>query len=139
VQLRFEQQNSVAVLGDEGRLRQVFLNLLDNALKYTPPGGSVTVRVGTDGAVSVEDTGIGIPEEHLPYVFDRFYRVDKARTRAEGGAGLGLSIARSIVLAHGGRIDITSRLGRGTVCTVLLPRQGRGADEENPDAFQPIT
>jgi heavy metal sensor kinase len=130
LQLRLESERPVAVVGDEGRLRQVFLNLLDNSLKYTPGGGSVTVRVGgrnLPGTVAVEDTGLGIPPEHLPRVFDRFYRVDKARSRADGGTGLGLSIARSIVEAHGGTIEIASAPGRGTVCTVSLPAQERVA------------
>jgi signal transduction histidine kinase len=124
VHLRLDAANHVQVTGDEGRLRQVFINLLDNALKYTPEGGTVIVRVERQdkgGAVVVEDTGIGIPPEHLPHVFERFYRVDKARSRAEGGTGLGLSIARSIVLAHAGTIEIASRNGQGTLCTVTLP------------------
>jgi heavy metal sensor kinase len=107
--------------GDLGRLRQVVINLLDNAIKYTEPGGKVSVRVSEqDGRTRliVEDSGIGIPPEHLPYVFDRFYRVDKARSREMGGTGLGLSIARSIVAAHGGTIELTSRTGVGTVCVV---------------------
>jgi signal transduction histidine kinase len=112
-------------------LRQVFYNLLDNALKYTPEGGAVEVRAGGQAGtavVSVRDTGIGIPAEHLPRVFDRFYRVDKGRSRAEGGTGLGLSIARSIVAAHGGRIDLASTPGYGTVCTVTLPLAGRNGE-----------
>jgi heavy metal sensor kinase len=124
VRLRYDEEGPVRVPGDEGRLRQVVINLLDNALKYTPEGGTVSVRVGPGsrgGTVVVADTGIGILPEHLPHVFDRFYRVDKARSRAEGGTGLGLSIARSIVTAHGGSIDLTSAPGRGTVCTVFLP------------------
>lgn len=124
VRLRLDTEGPVPVLGDEGRLRQVFINLLDNALKYTPEHGTVTVRVGrrgTDGTVIVADTGIGIPPEHLPHVFARFYRVDRARSRAEGGTGLGLSIARSIVAAHGGSIDLESKPGTGTTCTVTLP------------------
>ncbi len=114
----------VEVVGDEGRLRQVFISLLDNALKYTPEGGTVMVRIGKgngSGTVDVEDTGIGIAAEHLPRVFDRFYRVDRARTRAEGGTGLGLSIALSIVHAHGGSIEINSLPGKGTVCRVTIP------------------
>jgi heavy metal sensor kinase len=112
------------VHGDEARLRQVFYNLLDNALKYTPEGGAVEVRAGGQtgsAVVSVRDTGVGITAEHLPHVFDRFYRVDKGRSRAEGGTGLGLSIARSIVAAHGGRVELASTPGQGTVCTVTLP------------------
>jgi heavy metal sensor kinase len=124
VHLRVEDSEPVPVAGDETRLRQVFINLLDNALKYTPETGRVTVRAarrGRDGVVEVEDTGVGIPPEHLPHVFDRFYRVDRARSRAEGGTGLGLSIAQSIVEAHGGTIQMTSTVGQGTVCTVTLP------------------
>jgi two-component system heavy metal sensor histidine kinase CusS len=115
---------TIQIHGDEGRLRQVFINLLDNALKYTPSDGKVVVRIekqGTTVTVVVEDTGIGIPPEHLPRVFDRFYRVDKARSREEGGTGLGLSIAESIVKAHGGTIKLESTIGKGTVCCVILP------------------
>jgi heavy metal sensor kinase len=113
------------IAGDEALLRQVFINLVDNALKFTPEGGRVTVRVswsGQGGVVCVTDTGIGIAAEHLPHVFDRFYRVDRARSRAEGGTGLGLSIAQSIVKAHGGTIEMTSTPGKGSVCTVTLLR-----------------
>jgi len=132
VLLRLDGKGSVQVAADGGRLRQVFINLLDNALKYTPEGGTVAVRVeqqGQEATVVVEDTGIGIPPEHLPCIFDRFYRVDRARSRAEGGTGLGLSIARSIVVAHGGTIELASTSGRGTTCTVKLrsyaaPRAG---------------
>src|SRR5207249_10558009 len=114
----------VSISGDEVRLRQVFYNLLDNAIKYTPQGGEVEVRVeARDGAavVTVRDTGEGIPPEHLPHVFDRFYRVDKARSREKGGTGLGLSIARSIVATYDGHIELTSTPGNGTTCTVTLP------------------
>jgi heavy metal sensor kinase len=120
------------VKGDGARLRQVFYNLIDNAIKYTPEGGEVEVRVEArlgDAVVTVRDTGEGIPAEHLPRVFDRFYRVDKARSREEGGTGLGLSIAKSIVAAHGGAIELASAPGKGTVATVTLPlapEQGRG-------------
>jgi heavy metal sensor kinase len=114
----------LTVRGDEVRLRQVFYNLLDNAIKYTAACGEIEVdlehRVG-EAIIALRDTGIGIPAEHLPHVFERFYRVDKARTRAEGGTGLGLSIAQGIVAAHGGRIELDSTPGRGTVCTVTLP------------------
>jgi two-component system, OmpR family, heavy metal sensor histidine kinase CusS len=119
--LHVQGAGNVEVRGDGARLRQVFYNLLDNAIKYTPPGGRVEVIVEAGPVVAVRDTGIGIPPEHLPHVFERFYRVDKARSRGEGGTGLGLSIARSIVVAHGGRIDISSVEGQGTKCTVRLP------------------
>jgi two-component system, OmpR family, heavy metal sensor histidine kinase CusS len=124
VALDHEPDGPLRVRGEEARLRQVFFNLLDNAIKYTPAGGTVAVglgRVDGDVVVTVRDTGIGIPAEHLPRVFDRFYRVDKVRSRAEGGAGLGLSIARKIVADHGGRIELTSTPGQGTTCTVRLP------------------
>jgi two-component system, OmpR family, heavy metal sensor histidine kinase CusS len=116
----------VRVRGDEPRLRQVFYNLLDNAIKYTPAGGKVEVRLRKDGpsaVVTLRDTGEGIPAEHLPRVFERFYRVDKSRSRAQGGTGLGLSIVRSIVTAHGGRVELASTPGQGTTCTVTLPDQ----------------
>ena len=99
-------------------------NILDNGIKYTAEGGEVEVRTdrqGPEAVVIVRDTGVGIPEEHLPRVFDRFYRVDRARSRSEGGTGLGLSIAQSIAAAHGGRIELASTPGRGTTCTVRLP------------------
>src|SRR5262249_46606008 len=95
--LRLDSERALWVRGDEARLRQVFYNLLDNAIKYTPEGGTVEVTTGRrnqTAVVTLRDTGIGIAAEHLPRVFDRFYRVDKARTRAEGGTGLGLSIVR---------------------------------------------
>jgi heavy metal sensor kinase len=114
------------ILGDPARLREVFLNLLDNAIKYTPDGGEIEIRSnvqGKEAVVAVRDSGIGIPAEHQPYVFERFYRVDKARTRAEGGTGLGLSIAQSIVSSHGGKIELTSTPGKGTIFTVRVPVQ----------------
>jgi len=114
----------VVVRGDPARLRQVVMNLLDNAVKYTPEGGSVRVSVRRDDSlavVTVVDTGEGIPCEHLPRVFDRFYRVDKARSRELGGTGLGLSIARSIVTAHGGAIELTSESNTGTTAAMTLP------------------
>jgi heavy metal sensor kinase len=124
LRLDAEAGGPLEVRGDGARLRQVFFNLLDNAIKYTPEGGAITVlcgRCGRDAVVTVHDTGVGIPPEHLPRVFDRFYRVDKARSREQGGTGLGLSIAHSIVTAHGGRIELASTPGQGTTCTVTLP------------------
>jgi signal transduction histidine kinase len=126
VTLTAEANGPLSVQGDEVRLRQVLYNLLDNAIKYTSPGGRVEVAVARQqgfAVVRIRDNGIGIPAEHLSRVFDRFYRVDKARSRAEGGTGLGLSIARSIVTAHDGQIELTSKPGEGTTCTVRLPAE----------------
>jgi signal transduction histidine kinase len=114
----------IAVQGDAQALRRLFLILIDNAVKYTPSGGSVTVsacETKNAAVVTVADTGIGIPPEDLPHIFERFYRVDKARSREQGGAGLGLSIGRWIVEAHGGRINIESEASRGTTVHVSLP------------------
>jgi heavy metal sensor kinase len=123
----------VVVRGDPVRLRQVAVNLIDNAVKYTPAGGTVRVGVGRRGGraeVTVADTGEGIPAEHLPRVFDRFYRVDKARGRETGGTGLGLSIARSVMTAHGGSIELASEPGGGTTATVVLPHDPSGGCDE---------
>jgi two-component system phosphate regulon sensor histidine kinase PhoR len=112
------------LLGDGEKLTQVLLNLLDNAVKYTPDGGSVDVEVGRDEEgflVRVADTGVGIPASDLQRVFERFYRVDRARSRDLGGTGLGLSIVKHIVEAHRGRIEVTSRVGEGSTFTVRLP------------------
>jgi signal transduction histidine kinase len=112
------------VEADPDRLQQVLLILIDNAIKHTPAGGHVEVRVERDGAahglLRVTDTGSGIAPEHLPRIFDRFYRVDTARSRMRGGTGLGLAIARMLVNAHGGELSLTSKLGVGTTATVRL-------------------
>src|SRR5262249_60620382 len=100
-----------------------------NAIKYSPEGGTVEVdleRQDHTAVVTVRDRGIGIAAEHLPRIFDRFYRVDKARGRDQGGAGLGLSIARSIVIAHGGEISVRSSPGQGTAFSVKLPLEKKG-------------
>ena len=123
IRLDIDAPAGVFVMGDAARLKEVVVNLLDNAIKYTPPGGRVSLRVFPHGPMAVfevEDTGIGIPPDALPHVFDRFYRVDKARSREEGGTGLGLSIAQSICHAHHGAISIRSVEGKGTVCRVEL-------------------
>ncbi len=113
------------VAGNARRLEQAFVNLLENALKYTPAGGRVAVRVrerGGEIAVEVEDTGIGIPAESLPRIFERFYRVDPSRSRGMGGTGLGLAIVKHIARAHRGRVEVRSVEGAGTTFTVVLPR-----------------
>jgi two-component system sensor histidine kinase CiaH len=118
-------ERPIVVEADPDRLQQVGLILLDNALNHTSRGGSITVQVGErddDATLDVQDTGEGIPEEDLPRVFDRFYRVDASRTRGTGGTGLGLPIARALVEAHGGSLAITSRRGIGTRVTVRIPR-----------------
>jgi signal transduction histidine kinase len=115
----------VALRADEDLLLQLLLNLLDNAIKYTPSGSRVTAGWSTDSTrveLWVRDTGAGITPEHLAHIFDRFYRVDQARSRAEGGAGLGLSICRWIAEAHGGSISVESTPGQGSTFTVRLPR-----------------
>ncbi len=112
------------VLADEARLSQVFLNLLDNAVKYTPEGGRVVIKAipgEKNIRFEVSDSGIGIPEEDLPRIFERFYRVDKARARDVGGTGLGLSIVKHIVAAHGGDVAVHSKVGQGTTFSFTLP------------------
>lgn len=111
---------------DEDRLEQILTNLIDNAVRHTPPKGSVTVSVKEDegGAlISVKDTGQGIPEEDLPFVFERFYKADKARTRGKAGTGLGLAIVKDLVEAHGGHIDVHSKVGAGTTFSIRLPKK----------------
>lgn len=116
------------VLVDEDRMIQVLTNLVGNALQYTPAGGRVTISAlqkDRELWLSVRDTGIGIPAEHLPRIFDRFYRIDKSRSRPGGGSGVGLTIARYLVEAHGGRIWAESAgLGEGSVFTFALPVSG---------------
>jgi heavy metal sensor kinase len=134
VRLEVKAGDPLVVRGDGPRLRQVLYNILDNAIKYTPEG-TVTLRAGHRGPaamLTVHDTGIGIAAEHLPRVFDRFYRVDKARSREQGGTGLGLSIAQNIIIAHGGTIELASTPGRGTTCTVTLPVGAGGGDPAHP-------
>jgi histidine kinase len=110
---------------DPGRITQVLLNLLGNSLQYTPSGGRVTVQSWSEGGeiiTEVQDTGIGIPVEHLPHIFERFYRVDKSRSRVGGGSGIGLTIAKYLVEAHGGRIWATSsKPDQGSTFTFTLP------------------
>ncbi len=115
------------VRADHDRLAQIMINLVDNAVKYTPPGRHVTVRAQAHQAgmiaVTVADTGVGISRTDLPRVTERFYRVDKARSRELGGTGLGLAIVKHLVLAHGGELAIESELGRGTEVTFTLPSE----------------
>lgn len=124
VKLTIRDIDQAAVQGDADRLNQLLLILVDNALKYTPPGGEVALSLTRGGGLAVlkvADTGIGIAPEDLPHIFERFYRADKARARDQAGTGLGLSIARWIIERHGGQIEVDSAPGRGTIFTVKLP------------------
>jgi signal transduction histidine kinase len=112
------------LLADEDKLDQILVNLLDNALRYTDAGGVVTLSVGKRGGeavVEVADTGHGISAADLPYIFERFYRADKSRSRVSGGTGIGLTIVKSYVDALGGRIQVESSEGEGSRFTVILP------------------
>ena len=112
------------IVGDRGRIEQVMLNIIGNAIKYTPDGGTIKVTGTTDGrsvSLSVSDNGIGIPEKDRERIFERFYRVDKARSRESGGTGLGLSIAKEIVDRHGGKIKVLPQEGQGTTVLLTLP------------------
>jgi two-component system sensor histidine kinase BaeS len=119
VRLELGEWEQVAVDGDPDRLKQVALNLLDNALRHTPTGGVVTL-----GLLRVRDTGLGIASEHLPRIFERFYRVDQPRSRRASGTGRGLAITREVAEAHGGRIEVASRPGHGAAFS-SFPRQHR--------------
>ena len=125
-----EVEGASRAWADPRALEQVVTNLLDNAVKYTEPGGRIQVGIGEVGArvrVSVQDSGIGIPEEDLARIFERFYRVDRARSRALGGTGLGLSIVKHLVQAMGGEISVVSRLGEGSRFSFSLPRDPAGS------------
>jgi heavy metal sensor kinase len=117
----------VKINGDEVRLRQMVWNILHNGIKYTQPGGELKVSLLEESGfalLSIQDTGIGIPEKDLPFIFDRFYRVDKARSKDEGGSGLGLSICRHIAEAHKGKIEVESKPGLGTRFKIHIPSTG---------------
>lgn len=117
-------QSVTEIEGDEEALRQAITNLVDNAVAHSPRDHTVTVTISDDGviaSVSVRDTGVGIPDEALERVFERFYRVDDARSRARGGTGIGLSIVKHVAQAHGGTVHVTSTLGAGSEFTLLLP------------------
>ena len=126
----------VIVRASEDDIYHIVFNLVENAIKYNLPGGDVTVRVETRGEqsiLSVADTGIGIPEADRPNIFNRFYRVDKARSRQAGGAGLGLSIVHEMVGRNFGTISVRSTVGEGSCFTVTFPSFGSG-EEGDPDA-----
>jgi two-component system sensor histidine kinase SenX3 len=122
---RFGRAAEYTVRGDETQLTSMFTNLVDNAVKYTPPGGRVEVTGGFEDSevmIRVSDTGIGIPAGKLPRIFERFYRVDKARSKETGGTGLGLSIVKHVAENHGGRVAVESTPGEGSTFTVYIPR-----------------
>ena len=109
---------------DSARIRQALGNLVSNAIRFTPPGGNVVVgvrRVDDGYNLTVTDNGTGIADEHLPHLFDRFYRAEQSRSRSTGGSGLGLAITKHLAEAHGGRITVTSRLGSGSTFTIWIP------------------
>ena len=124
IKVCLEENAPITIVGDKDRLRQLFLNLVDNAIKYTPEGGTVMLAArhqNSSALFQVKDTGIGIPQEEIGKIFDRFYRVDKARSREQGGTGLGLSIAKWIAELHRGTITVTSEVNKGSTFTVTLP------------------
>lgn len=122
--LEFGTMEALTVRGDNSRLRQLFLNLLNNSIRYTSGEGTISISLRKEenqAIASFTDTGIGIPEEDIPLVFERFYRVDKARSHADGGSGLGLAICKHIAEAHGGSVEVESRQGEGSTFSVRLP------------------
>ena len=125
ISLQVNVLKRVSVIGDPRSLKQIFINLINNAIVYTPAGGVVSVELLEDkynAYIKVSDTGIGISKEEIPRIFERFYRVDKARSRNTGGTGLGLSIVKHLVEAHQGTITVDSEVGEGTTFTVVLPK-----------------
>jgi signal transduction histidine kinase len=140
IEIDLSALESAVIQGDRARLKQVIVNLLDNAIRFTPRGGIVSIRTAADDTGSVldiSDTGIGIPPSSIPHVFDRFFRVDEARSREDGGAGLGLSIVKSICSAHGAEIDVQSRLEWGSRFRVRFPQRSIAGPLDAPGAPQP--
>ncbi len=124
LELQTHLLSQVQIKGDRKSLQRMFFNILNNAIKYTKEGGTIRLALEEKdhmAEVSISDTGIGIQKESLPYIFERFYRVDKARSRSEGGSGLGLSICKQIIDVHKGRIDVNSQMGKGSTFTIKLP------------------
>jgi two-component system sensor histidine kinase BaeS len=124
VALSASTPSSLPIHADPHRVRQALGNLVANALRFTPSGGSVVVSVEQSGRQvvwTVSDTGPGIAPEHLPHLFDRFYRADPSRSRSTGGSGLGLAIVRHLVEAHGGQVEVASEVGRGSTFVIRLP------------------
>ena len=132
VSVECETADNCLILAEEDGIYQIVFNLMENAMKYNRPGGVVRTLTYVQNEMVyciVDDTGIGIPEADLEHIFERFYRVDKARSRETGGTGLGLSIVKQFVLLHGGTIDAESTLGKGTTFTIELPLSCRKQEE----------
>jgi heavy metal sensor kinase len=128
-----EQPDKYCLRGDAIRLKELFFNLVENAVRHTPAGGVITLYLEREydfARISVKDTGTGIPPEHLPHIFERFYRVDKSRSRTDGGVGLGLAICQRIAQMHGGRIEVESEVGMGSTFTVILSLLKEGLTQE---------
>jgi heavy metal sensor kinase len=124
IEFKLAPLEDLSIEGDRVKLEQLFLNLLENAIRYTASGGTISasiVREGRTAVIAIKDTGIGISKEHIPHLFERFYRVDKARSRSEGGAGLGLAICKHIAQVHNGKIGVESQVGKGSTFSVSLP------------------
>ena len=125
------------VLGNMDRIEQVLINLLSNALLFSPPESTVEIKVWEEEkevAVSIKDQGEGIPEKDIPHLFERFYRVEKSRSREKGGTGLGLAIAKQIIENHGGTIKVESQLQEGTVFTFTLPIASESGGDDTIDS-----
>lgn len=137
IEIDLSALQKTVIRGDRARLKQIIVNLLDNAIRFTLRGGTVSLRTAVDDTGSileVADTGIGIPPSSIPHVFDRFFRVDEGRSREEGGAGLGLSIVKSICSAHGAEIDVQSRPEAGSCFRVRFPRRSIAAAPGSPQS-----
>jgi two-component system sensor histidine kinase SenX3 len=139
IKVRLDVPSHLQIVGDRRQLVSCMFNLLDNAVKYSPPGSEVTVEAvddPVDGVVRlfVSDHGVGVPRRDLDRIFERFYRVDRARSRETGGTGLGLAIVRHVVSNHGGDVLVDSTEGVGTTFTLILPRTGGTEDRPTSDS-----
>jgi len=138
LEVKVDIPENLTLYADEDKLSQIMINLLDNAIRFTPRGGSIRVEASQkdkEVTISVSDTGIGIPKEAIPRIFERFYRVDRARSREAGGTGLGLSIVKNLVKAHKGRIEVESEEGQGTKFAIILPNEVSGDDRLKGETY----